>query len=115
MNRTPTTDLTFAPGRGAAALLALAVIAGMASLVPVRGDLFGLLTGLGGALAVTLVVPQPERRPFLALGWGTLAFSLPVALVLTQPGLPLGTSLALGAAGAWTILSLAACRRLPNA
>ncbi|MFN4100455.1 MAG: hypothetical protein ACK4GT_11830 [Pararhodobacter sp.] len=115
MKPTSRSDLTFAPGRGAAALLVLAVIAGIATLAPLRGDLLGLLTGIGGALAVTLVLPHPERHPLLALGWSTLAFTLPVALVFTEPGLPLGASFAMGAAGAWTILSLAACRRLPNA
>lgn len=101
------------PGRGALALMLLAALAGTATLVPVRGDLLGLLAGVAGSLAVALVLPHPERRPFLALGWSAIAFALPVALVLTRPGLPLGLSLAMGAAGVWTILALAALRRMP--
>ena len=101
------------PGRGALALIALAMLAGVTTLVPVKGDLLGLLTGVGGSLAVALVLPHPERRPYLALSWSAIAFVLPVVLVTARPGLPLGTSLAIGAAGIWTILSLAALRRLP--
>ncbi|MCB1388558.1 MAG: hypothetical protein KDK12_05335 [Rhodobacteraceae bacterium] len=111
---TPPLDASTVPGRGAAALIALSLLAGLAAMVPVRGDLLGLMTGIGGALAVAIVLPHPERRPLLALSWGALAFALPVALVLIRPGLPLGMSLTAGAAGLWTILGLAACRALPD-
>ncbi len=101
------------PGRGALALIVLALLAGASTMVTVGGDMLGLLIGVGGSLAVALVLPHPERRPLLALGWSALAFVLPVVLVTLRPGLPLGAALAIGAAGIWTILSLAALRRLP--
>jgi len=101
------------PGRGALALIVLALLAGASTMVTVGGDMLGLLIGVGGALSVALVLPCPERRPLLALGWSALAFLLPVVLVTLRPGLPLGAALAIGAAGIWTILSLAALRRLP--
>lgn len=100
--------------RGAIALLALALLAGLSVMVPVRGEVLGLASGIAGVLAVALIVPEPERRPLLALGWGALAFALPVALVLARPGLPLGLGLACGAAGLWTLFCLTADRVLPR-
>jgi len=100
--------------RGAFALLALALLAGLSVMVPVRGEVLGLASGIAGVLAVALIVPEPERRPLLALGWGALAFALPVALVLARPGLPLGLGLACGAAGLWTLFCLTADRVLPR-
>lgn len=100
--------------RGAIVLLALALLAGLSVMVPVRGEVLGLASGIAGVLAVALIVPEPERRPLLALGWGALAFALPVALVLARPGLPLGLGLACGAAGLWTLFCLTADRALPR-
>lgn len=100
--------------RGAVVLLGLALLAGLAAMVPVRGEVLGLAGGIAGVLAVALIVPEPERRPLLALGWGALAFALPVALVLARPGLPIGLGLACGAAGLWTLLCLTAERALPH-
>ncbi|WP_417627862.1 hypothetical protein [Pararhodobacter aggregans] len=100
--------------RGAIVLLALALLAGLSVMVPVRGEVLGLASGIAGVLAVALIVPEPERRPLLALGWGALAFALPVSLVLARPGLPLGLGLACGAAGLWTLLCLTADRTLPR-
>lgn len=94
--------------RGAAALMFLAMLAGLAALVPVRGDLLGLMTGIGGSLAVALILPEPERRPALALGWSALAFALPVTLVTAGPGLPGGALMALAAVAGWGALC-AAC------
>jgi len=102
------------PGRGAAALLLLALLAGLAAAMPPRGETLGLLCGVTGSLAVGLVVPGPERRPLLALSWSALAFALPVTLVLARPDLPLAVALAMGAAGFWSILAFAARSRLPS-
>ncbi|MCW1933219.1 hypothetical protein [Pararhodobacter zhoushanensis] len=99
-----------AAGLGAAALLVLAVLAGIVSLLPAQGQPLGMLLGILGSLAVALVLPAARCHPLLAMVWSALAFSLPVALVLMHPGLPLGVALAFGAAGVWVILTTAACR-----
>ena len=101
-------------GRGAVALIVLALLAGVASQMPYRGDVLGILTGVAGSLAVSGIIAQPERRPFLSLSWSAMGFALPVTLTLAHPGLALGLSLTLGAVGLWVILALAARRRLPN-
>ncbi|WP_370226170.1 hypothetical protein [Pararhodobacter marinus] len=101
-----------ASARGAGLLVTLALVAGAATLVPVRGELLALIAAIGGMLAVPLIVPQPERHLALALTWSALALCLPLALVLARPDLPLGAGLTLGAAGAWTALACLAGRRL---
>ena len=92
--------------RGVVLLLLIALLAGAAALVPVKGELLGLIAGLLGMLGLALVVPQPERHPFLALGWLLIAFALPVTLVLLSPSLPEGLALTLGGAGLWPVLVL---------
>lgn len=103
------------PGRGAVALLLLALLASLAAAMPPRGETLGLMCGIAGSLAVGLIVPGPERRPLLALAWSALAFALPVTLTLARPDLPLAMALAMGAAGLWSILAFAARSQLPAA
>ncbi len=100
------------PARGALGLVLLAALAALAMRLQ-GGDSLGLLVGVAGSLAVALAVPQPERQPFLALGWSALAFALPLALVLTRPGFGPGLALALGTAGFWALLTQTTARRLP--
>ncbi|MBN8291748.1 hypothetical protein JI664_07215 [Rhodobacter sp. NTK016B] len=101
-----------ASARGAGLLFGLALVAGAATLVPVRGEVLALVAAIAGMLAVPLIVPQPERHLAMALSWSALALGLPLALVLTHPELALGAALTLGAAGAWTALACLACRRM---
>jgi hypothetical protein len=101
--------------RGTLALLSLAILAGVCTQVPLRGDTMGLLMGVAGSLSVAAIVRHPERHPFLALSWSALAFSLPVAVTLAKPALALGLSLTLGSVGLWIIIALAVQRHLPQA
>lgn len=99
--------------RGVLVLFGLALVAATAALVPVKGELLGLMAGILGTLALALVIPAPEQHPLLALGWIGLAFALPVSLVLMRPALPEAMALTLGASGLWAVL-VSTARRLPK-
>ncbi|WP_417586239.1 hypothetical protein [Pararhodobacter oceanensis] len=91
--------------RGTLALLILALLAGVAAQMPMRGDVLGLLAGVAGSLGVAGVITSPERRPLLAICWSALAFALPVTLTLADLGLAAGSVMTAAALVFWSLIA----------